>query len=160
MFDADGNGHDPVGAPFTDHPTNPGPFAVTVTGVPDGKKAVQMTCAVVQVPPDGLLVTKSAGLTESTSTESATPLLITFVDTGPELPPPVTLAPVLVSVPSAVGTIVILRLTVCPALSEAIVHVIEFVPVQPVESAVAFKLPGRVSVTAMPVRVVPPGFVT
>src|SRR6202030_2296549 len=112
-------------------PTNPGPFAVTVTMVPDGKYDVQTPCAWVQMPLDGLVVMKSAEFAESTATTSGTPLLITFVDTDPVVPPPVTVAPVLVSVPSAVGTTVMSRLIVCPAPSEAIVQVIEVVPVQP-----------------------------
>ena len=113
---------------------------------------------VVQVPLDGLVVMKSAELTESTSSISGTPPVITDVLTLAEFPP-VTMA-VLASVPVAVGTIVMLRLTVCPGVRLPIVQVMEFVPVQPGESELAFKLPGRVSVTAMLVRVVPPGLVT
>jgi len=136
-----------VGAPFTDHPTKSDPFAVTVTAVPEGKYDVQIACACVQMPPEGVVVMKSAGLSESTSTESGTPVVITLVDTGPELPTPVRVA-VFERVPVAVGTIVKDKNSLCPAPSE-IVHVIEVVPVQPEESDVALKPPGKVSVTVV-----------
>src|SRR6266481_6945280 len=124
-------------------PMNPGPLAVSTTIEPDGKYCVQILIVTVQLTPAGAAVTKSAAFVEKRSITSATPLLITFVDTGPELLPPVTVAPAFVSVPSAAGTIVMSNSKICPGVSVAILQVIEFVPVQPVDSVVALKFPGR-----------------